>query len=69
MLSRLFEWLQRRCNHPSPAVRADIMEGDDQTRRLQWCLRCGAYRFQYIIGPSAARVGEWKEPRATWAES
>ena len=64
----LFEWFQRRCPHPAKAVRADILEGDDQTRRLQWCLRCGAYRWQNIIGPSAARVAEWREPKARCLE-
>lgn len=63
----IFEWLQRRCTHASASVRADILEGEDQTRMLQWCLRCGAYRFVHVVGPAAARVGDWHAPRATWA--
>lgn len=64
-LDRIFECFQRRCPHNPRWVRADILEGEHYPKTLvAWCLRCGAYRRSW---PGVGE-GDWREPRATWAE-
>lgn len=64
LIAWLFALLQKRCPHDPSHVRADITEGDDPKWALQWCLRCGAYRWKH------AHSGYflWRSPRADWAE-
>ena len=62
----LLERLQRICNHDPAFVRADILEGDDQRRAIQWCPICGAWRRADAIGLGTLRVGEWRTPHPTW---
>lgn len=68
MQSWLLEQLLKRCPHNPHDVRADILEGDlnSGNRQLQWCLRCGAYRFATICGPATIRYLDWRRPRPLW---
>lgn len=49
------------CDHPEPAVNADIHNGDIGDHSVQWCQACGAYRFGYYDGGKTT-VGEWHIP-------
>jgi len=61
MLNRLWRkalrFLQKRCQHESRSVTADILEGD-HSDDVKWCRICGAYRRDGQL--------EWREPRPDW---
>lgn len=61
------DWFIRKCPHDDRDVLADIHSGDLKDQRVQYCRRCGSYRFVRVIGPAAARVGEWERPRPLWS--
>lgn len=69
LLDRLLDWLLARCEHDD--VTADITEGalahpsgSSGMHSLQWCRRCGAYRF----AGDAQYKSEWRRPRPLWCE-
>ena len=63
---KLWAWalrnLQRRCDHPSKFVTADLNEGCNLPLQTQWCRLCGAYRF----AASGSFVETWTPPRPDW---
>lgn len=54
------------CQHPLGSVTADILEGDSNARQVQWCRRCGAYRFVFDPFGLRPREGEWRIPSRWW---
>lgn len=67
---KILAWLQMGCEHPSHAVKADILEGDLLNRRVQWCEICGAHRFAFWrhtgVGMGDYFPSEWRTPRPDW---
>lgn len=53
------------CQHPPSEVTADILQGDSETRNVQWCRLCGAVRvrsFSQLRGEW--NVSDWREPES-----
>ena len=76
-MRRLFEivlsWLQGLCKHPDYAVKADILEGESTYHQVQWCEKCGAFRFHYstdsianITYPKPSQ--EWRRAQPLWTK-
>jgi hypothetical protein len=68
---KLLRLLQKHCQHPSHAVKADIHEGDIEGKQVQWCECCGAFRFMRWTEQGGDlwgywMTGEWREPRPDW---
>jgi hypothetical protein len=61
---KLLRLLQSRCQHPSYAVKADILQGDVRTHKVQWCECCGAFRFMSTNHMYSTE--EWRAPRPDW---
>jgi hypothetical protein len=57
----ILRWLQSKCQHPSYAVKADILQGDVRSHRVQWCECCGAFRF--MSTKQVYSTEEWRNPR------
>ncbi len=64
ILAWLFAWFQKNCPHDPTNVRADILEGEGHPYQMQWCFRCGAYRW---AAQDAKLLFAWRTPRADWA--
>lgn len=61
--------LKRRfgCKHDGGSVAADISEGDGgDAYQVEWCRRCGAYRFCHDPWGHRPRFGEWRIPSRWW---
>ncbi len=65
-INLIFEALQRRCQHDSRHVSADILEGCGGDTAVSACRRCGAVKVIYGVHSRKDAGGEWREPRASW---
>ena len=60
--------LKRRygCKHPGDVVVADITEGGYGNTQIQWCRRCGAYRFGFDVWGRRPHYDDWRIPSRWW---
>jgi hypothetical protein len=60
MIAKIESWLldvlQKRCQHKSSHVKADILEGAIDLTQVQWCQHCGAWR--YAFGDFCSKEGD-----------
>lgn len=68
LIDMLLQYLQKKCTHPSRAVKADLLEGGSKDYAILWCERCGAVGIcRKENGEIAPRMTvSMRQPRATW---
>lgn len=52
--------IQRRCEHPSPMVASDILEGCVYGIEIRYCRRCGAVKT--VWSPPHGSRPSWRSP-------
>ncbi len=62
---KLLGALQRRCEHPPTAIKADLFEGDQPGVSVLWCEICGAVAVRRTRPPMPLFY-EFRRPCAEW---
>ena len=55
----VLSFIQRRCDHPSKMVAADLLESDVDGLEVNYCRRCGAVKTNWI---GLSRNPTWRRP-------
>lgn len=58
----VLSFLQKRCDHMSNMVAADILEACVDGCRVAYCRRCGSVRIDWSPNPPERGLSQWRRP-------